>query len=54
VSHGYDLTEKFGYRLMQGRLGIYDKYKSHDTVLDSKLIGVKNQDIRMKHQGGNL
>ena len=39
---------------MQGRLGIYDKYKSHDTVLDSKLIGVKNQDIRMKHQGGNL
>ena len=39
---------------MQGRLGIYNKYKSHDTVLDSKLIGVKNQDIRMKHQGGNL
>ena len=40
MSHGYDLSDKLGYRLMQGRLGIYDKYKSHDAVLDSKLTGI--------------
>ena len=39
---------------MQGRLGIYDKYKSHDTVLDSGLIGINNQSIRIGHQGGSL
>lgn len=39
---------------MQGRLGIYDKYYSHDTVLDSELVGIKNQQIRMNHHGGNL
>ena len=39
---------------MQGRLGIYDKYKSHDTVLDSKLTGINNQSIRIGHQGGSL
>ena len=54
MPHGYDLSEKLGYRLIQGRLGVYDKYKSHDTVLDPKLIGVKNQDRRISHQGGNL
>ena len=43
MPRGYDLSEKLGYRLMQGRLGIYDKYYSHDTVLDSKLIGIENQ-----------
>ena len=39
---------------MQGRLGIYDKYYSHDTVLDSKLIGIENQQTRMDHHGGSL
>ena len=39
---------------MQGRLGIYDKYKSHDTVLDSGLTGIKNQDIRLRHHGGSV
>ena len=39
---------------MQGRLGIYDKYKSHDTVLDSKLTGINDQSIRIGHQGGSL
>ena len=54
MSQGYDLSDKLGYRLMQGRLGIYDKYKSHETVLDSGLTGVQNQNIRMSHQGGSL
>ena len=39
---------------MQGRLGIYDKYQSHETVLDPKLTGIQNQNIRLGHQGGNL
>ena len=38
---------------MQARLGVYDKYKSHDTVLDSNLTGIQNQNIRMSHQGGS-
>ena len=54
MPQGYNLSEKFGYRLMQGRLGIYDKYKSHDVILDSELKGIQNQSIRMKYQGGNL
>jgi hypothetical protein len=40
VSNGYDLTDGLGYRLMQARLGVYDKYKSTNSVLDSDLIGV--------------
>lgn len=39
---------------MQGRLGIYDKYQSHETVLDPKLTGIQNQNIRLGHQGGSL
>ena len=39
---------------MQARLGVYNKYKSADTVLDSNLIGVKNQEVRLNHQGGSL
>ena len=40
MSSGYDLTEGLGYRLMQARLGVYNKYKSVDTVLDSNLTGI--------------
>ena len=54
MSKGSDLNEKLGYRLMQARLGIYDKYKSHDTVLDSELTGIQNQDKRLKHHGGSV
>lgn len=54
MSKGYDFSDKMGYRLMQGRLGIYDKYRSHDTVLDAGLTGVKSQEIKMRHHGGNL
>ena len=39
---------------MQGRLGIYDRYQSHETVLDPKLIGIQNQNTRLGHQGGSL
>jgi hypothetical protein len=32
VGRGYDLSESLSYRLMQGRLGIYDKYKSQSEL----------------------
>ena len=48
------MSESLNYRLIQGRLGIYDKYKSHDSVLDSGLTGIKNQDIRLRHHGGSV
>lgn len=54
MSQGFDLSDKFGYRLMQARLGVYDKYMSHDTTLDPKLIGVNGQMRRLGYQGGNL
>ena len=54
MSLNYDLTDGFGYRLMQARLGIYDKYTSVNKHLDSESIGVQNQQIRLNHQGGNL
>lgn len=42
MPYGYDLTDKLGYRLMQGRLGIYDKYKAETQIQDPKLIGLDN------------
>lgn len=65
---GYDFTEELGYRLIQGRLGIYDKYKTVNTILDSDLTGVESQlkrlkprrklggiqDARINYQGGSL
>ena len=39
---------------MQGRLGIYDKYNSFETVLDSNLTGIIDQKTRLNHLGGNL
>ena len=68
MSRGYDLSEKLGYRLIQGRLGVYDKYKTVDTILDSDLTGIENQfkrlkphkrlggiqDARINYQGGSL
>ena len=54
MAHGNELSEKLGYRLMQGRLGIYDRYRSHNTVLDKSLSGVQNQNSRAMCDGGNF
>jgi hypothetical protein len=53
VLKGYDLSERFGYRLMQGRLGIYNKYTSH-TDLDPSIKNIENQKTRLNYHGGNL
>ena len=39
---------------MQGRLGVYDKYKSQDVILDSDVKGIQSQQTRLNHQGGSL
>lgn len=48
----YDLSNHHSYRLMQGRLGIYDKYHDPNKVIDKNLKGLENQQIRLQYQGG--
>ena len=50
---GFDLSNKLSFRLMQGRLGVYDRYQEKQ-VLDTDIQGVNNQFVRLNHQGGNL
>ena len=45
----YDLSNRHSYRLMQGRLGIYDKYHDPNKVIDKNLKGLENQQIRLQH-----
>ena len=53
MQHGFDLSNKLSFRLMQGRLGVYDHYQEKQ-VLDTDIQGVNNQFVRLNHQGGNL
>ena len=47
---GYDLSSKNPYRLMKGRLGIYEKHSFESSSVD----GVKHQNTRLQQMGGNL
>lgn len=62
---GYDISSRVPFRLLKGRLGVYDKFpfdpdSSNDEdelvlrVLDPAIEGVKNQYTRMNQAGGNL
>ena len=53
MQHGFDFSNKLSFRLMQGRLGVYDRYQEKQ-VLDTDIQGVNNQFVRLNHQGGNL
>ena len=53
MQQGFDLSNKLSFRLMQGRLGVYDHYQEKQ-VLDTDIQGVNNQFVRLNHQGGNL
>lgn len=53
MQQGFDLSNKLSFRLMQGRLGVYDRYQEKQ-VLDTNIQGVNNQFVRLNHQGGNL
>ena len=53
MQQGFDLSNKLSFRLMQGRLGVYDHYQEKQ-VLGTDIQGVNNQFVRLNHQGGNL
>jgi hypothetical protein len=53
VVSGYDLSNKHTFRLMQGRLGTYDKYKYDPNATDPEIDGIDNQLTRLKAHGGN-
>ena len=51
MSSGYDLSSQFPFRLMKGRLGVYDKkpYEPENNVVE----GVDAQATRLRQHGGN-
>lgn len=53
MAAGYDLSSKHPFRLMQGRLGIYDKRPYKPQKTDPAISGVKEQAIKMRFNGGN-
>lgn len=52
MASGYDLSSQIPFRLMQGRLGVYNKKKFDPNK--SGIDGVLHQSIRMEQAGGNL
>ncbi len=51
MASGYDLSSKVPFRLMKGRLGVYDK-RSFDPD-KNPVEGVEEQSMRLRQQGGN-
>lgn len=47
---GYDFSNKHPFRLMQSRLGVYDRHSSTDSL---SLDGVTRQSTRLIQHGGN-
>ena len=52
MASGYDYSSRNPYRLMQGRLGIYDKrpYEPNKNSVD----GIDDMSTRLRHMGGHL
>ena len=50
MASGYDLSSQVPFRLLKGRLGVYDKPSSFNT---NSVEGVEDQRLRMAHHGGN-
>ena len=53
MASGYDFSSKNSYRLMQGRLGIYDKYNFDKDKIDPELDNIIHQANRLEQLGGN-
>lgn len=51
MASGYDLSSKVPFRLMKGRLGVYDKPPFNPNT--SPVEGVTHQATRLRQQGGN-
>lgn len=50
MASGYDLSSQVPFRLLKGRLGVYDKPFSFNT---NSVEGVEDQEVRMSQHGGN-
>lgn len=50
---GYDLSNRVPFRLMQGRLGTYDKPPFDPRGVDPNIPGVEEQSMRFRANGGN-
>lgn len=51
MASGYDLSSNVPFRLMKGRLGVYEKRPYDETV--NPVDGVERQAKRLKSAGGN-
>ena len=51
MASGYDISSRVPFRLMKGRLGVYDK-KPFDPSINS-IDGIERQFIRFHQAGGN-
>ena len=51
MASGYDLSSRVPFRLMQGRLGVYDKKPFNPDA--NGIGGVENQSTRLQQAGGN-
>lgn len=52
MASGFDVSNQVPYRLMKGRLGVYDK-KPFDSKTNT-IEGVEHQSVRLRQHGGNL
>ena len=53
MGSGYDMSNRHSFRLMQSRLGIYDKRDYDANATDPELKGIIHQSSRMLAHGGN-
>lgn len=53
MASGYDISSRHPFRLMQGRLGTYDKRQYDSRKTDPQIDGVIDQETRLRAHGGN-
>ena len=51
MASGYDLSSKVPFRLMKGRLGVYDKRPFDPDI--NPVEGIEEQSMRLRQAGGN-
>ena len=53
MASGYDISSRHPFRLMQGRLGTYDKMPYDENKIDPAIKGLPEQHKRLMVHGGN-
>ena len=53
MASGYDLSSRQPFRLMKGRLGVYDKRPYDPDKTDPEIDGINHQSTRFRANGGN-